>query len=689
MTLIFIAAAAVLCAQTHFVQASEPVSLTLMHTNDLHSHFRAENSALGLGGLARLKTAIDRVRRENPKSLLIDGGDWSEGNIYYNLGAGRETIKMMDHVGYDVAVVGNHDWYNGPDVLLRAIAEADAKMTIIAANVSTKNYPKRADFERLIPPYVIKEVGGLQIAFIGLLTYEFIYDSYFRPIKIEPPFNVAKELAHQLKSCKKPERCADLVIGVSHNSVARNLQLLEIAPDLDGIVSGHQHTKLTQPRMAKRAGRPDGWVIEAGAHGRFLGRMDLKVTPRSGEPGSRARIESFKYKLIQIDSTIPDDQPTLKRVVALENELERIYGPIFHELVGESHVYVGRNATETRMGNLATDAYRDFTRADIGVDQTNLIYGELHEGQKIRTVDVYNVNPGIHNPLTNKSWTVQVLPVKGLNLQALLNVLFASKAVAQRGIVSVSGLEMIYDPMIKTRSRNRPAVLDPGSVQIDMLDALQGYLADDESCTVCKIIIDGQPIQRDKVYTLAAGGGVIEALRFLNGLIPGAFPLDNLKDTGVEDWVAMKDYIRAISPLTKDNVPLEGRVRSAQSDLGISLDDIESRVIRRTSDHVIAKIRVTITNYGVAPSVGSSRIVRLRTNSNGTNLTRDAAWTELGEARSIPALESGKSVTLEWESAIPVFGQLYNASAKMEGLDAEVNHSNDDSNRYFSLSARR
>src|SRR5258708_7814239 len=90
--------------------AGDAVDITIIHTNDLHSHFRAEKTVPGLGGVARIKTAVDRIRKSHPHSVLVDGGDWSDGNIYYNLGAGVESLRMLDWLGYDVAVVGNHDW---------------------------------------------------------------------------------------------------------------------------------------------------------------------------------------------------------------------------------------------------------------------------------------------------------------------------------------------------------------------------------------------------------------------------------------------------------------------------------------------------------------------------------------------------------------------------------------------------
>src|SRR5579885_2216713 len=132
------------------------VPLTIVHTNDLHSHFRPERTVLGLGGIARIKTTIDRIRAEAPNNtLVVDGGDWSEGNAYYMLGTGRETLKTMDLLGYDVAVIGNHDWLNGPDRLLDAIEQAHTHMAFVAANADLSSYPQADRFRRLIPPYVI------------------------------------------------------------------------------------------------------------------------------------------------------------------------------------------------------------------------------------------------------------------------------------------------------------------------------------------------------------------------------------------------------------------------------------------------------------------------------------------------------------------------------------------------------
>ena len=193
-----------------------PVDVTLLHTNDLHSHFRSDKSVLDLGGVARLKTAIDRDRKAAAHSLLVDGGDWSEGNIYYTLGAGLESIRMLDHLGYDVAVVGNHDWLNGADNLLNTIELAQTRVSFVSANLKTDDYGRADEFNQHILPYTIREVGGVRIAFIGLSTYEKIYDQYLKPVLIEDPVNMLEDLAATLKTR------VDAVVVISHNSISNN-----------------------------------------------------------------------------------------------------------------------------------------------------------------------------------------------------------------------------------------------------------------------------------------------------------------------------------------------------------------------------------------------------------------------------------------------------------------------------------
>src|SRR3989344_68915 len=201
--------------------ASNPISIqviSLLHTNDMHSHYRPDPQAPFLGGVARLKTVIDEQRKLNPATLLVDGGDWTEGQLYYYLGAGIESYKMMDRLGYDVAVIGNHDWLNGADVLLDVIEKSKLRTTPVATNVISKGYEREKEFRERVKEFTIREVAGVKIGFFGLLTYEFIYDSFLDPLKISSPFDAAKKMSERLKK----DLGVDYVVAISHNGLAIN-----------------------------------------------------------------------------------------------------------------------------------------------------------------------------------------------------------------------------------------------------------------------------------------------------------------------------------------------------------------------------------------------------------------------------------------------------------------------------------
>lgn len=682
--------AGLLCLPVAIVQAAEPTPLTILLTNDLHSHLRGEKTPLGLGGVARIKTAVDRVRASSPNTLFVDGGDWSEGNIYYTEGAGSEVLKMLDHLTYDAAVVGNHDWYNGVDVLLDVLKATSPKVKLLATNVSTAGYPREGEFRRLILPYTILEVGGIKVAFMGLLTYEFIYDSFFDPIKIKEPFAIARELSTQLK------KQADVVIAISHNSIKLNQGILKAAPEVDFIVGGHDHAKLTKPIIVERRGAKPGWIVEANDWGRYLGRVDLKVTP-APRAQSKATVELVNYALEQMDSSIPEDPETLRRIAVLEARIEGKRGPILHDHVADSEVELARHGQEHLMGNFATDAYRAASGADLALDQSALIYGEIHEGA-VDTVDLFNSNPGIFNPVTEKAWTLHTLPVQGKALSRLLNILYSAKALSQRGL-SFSGAEIVYTPlMLKSREQSSVAFGEP-----DVFAGVRGEPGQDPTANGISIEsfkIQGQPLEPNRTYILAAPGGVVLSLQFLKRLLPGAIPLTLLKDTGMEDWRIMADYLAAHNPLTSDAIPY-GRVRTAAADLGMLHNDVswEPKALD-DKGRMLARVRAVVTNQGLktssAGTANSGPRISLLINRHGVNYALDMAFQEAAPTQALPQLATGESIELVWDNvAIPASLGLYPITVQVRGIESEPNHSNDEVTREFAhgptlaLSARR
>ena len=652
---------------------ADPVAVTLLHTNDLHSHFRPELDVLGLGGIARIKTAVDRVRSATPNTLLLDGGDWSEGNIYYNLGAGVETLRMMDHVGYDVVVVGNHDWLNGPDVLLNALQTAKPSFQIVAANIAVDKYPRAAEFQKLVTPYVIRKVGGVKIAFIGLVTYEFIYDSFFEPVKIQSPLALIKKLAATLK----PQ--VDAIVVISHNQISLNQQLLGTCPDVDLVIGAHDHVQLNKPVFQVRPGHKNpSFIVETGAYGKYLGRVDLKITPRAEATAAGVdTVDLVNYSLTQMDSRIPENPDTLDRLDDLEDSLEEHYGPIFHDHVADSEVEATRSGVESLMGDLVTDAYKGATGADIALDQNNFIYGEFHRGP-LRTVDVYNAIPAIHSPVTDKSWTLHTVPLTGKTIKWLLDLLLQFQGQMHSNLVDAAGLQIVY----LTNSANSANPANSSSPTSFMM-GLGSSSSSSIASSLAAILVNGQPLDEARTYSTAIGGGILEAFKFVNSYFPNTIPMDQVVDTGVEDWRVVLNYIHAMTTLTRDKIQFGDRVQSQSADLGVMSDDITLDPIEQTSKGLHATAHVRITNYGQQSVVVNGQSVRLMLNQNGVDYSNDAILIELAGPQKVKALGARESQDFTWDVVIPADNGIYAVTAKIDGADAEANTSNNEVTRFF------
>jgi len=652
------------------------VPVTIFHTNDLHAHFRPEKTPLALGGIARLKTAIDRGRKDAPNSLLVDGGDWSEGNIYYTEGAGAEVLRMMDRLGYDAAIIGNHDWVNGPDTLLDAIEKAQPKVSLLVSNFDLSEYPRQEEFQKDVLPYVIKEVNGVKIAFIGMATYEFIYNGLIKPIKIIEPFKLARDLAIKLR------KQADAVVVISHNRVLFNEVLLHSAPEIDLVIGAHDHVKLTEPKVVKRSGHSDGWIVEAGCWGKYLGRVDLDIDP-SIKVGDAVRL--VNYHLTQIDKTIPDDRETLKAVVELEKHIESRMGPIFHDHLGDTNIELSREGSESLIGDLVTDGYRKATGAQIGFDIKAFVYGMIHEGA-VTSADAFNANPAVWNPETQRSWNLKTVKLKGKALSLLIKVsslktsfftegVFISGATLQKSLKEPSSS---IDPDNQIMIESHPFFAN----ELFGKAAFVGDLLTTKDAPV--ILIDGKPIDSNQEYSIATGEGMFQTIAFVNSIIPNLIKMDSAVDTGLESWRILADSVAKLSPITLEKLSIEDRVKSSQANLKIFYDDVywepfHSGHSGRTTSAVL---HVRIKNYGEAPSADTGNQITLSTNRNGNNLALTTDLQPLGEAISVPALQPGETRIFSQNIELTEDRKAFSVSVSLQHNDAGA-MTNDSILRYF------
>lgn len=280
-TALFMNAASLSLAEPLLPARPGETLITFLHTNDTHSQIDPvpANDRLypGKGGVARRAILVKRFRRQNPNTLLIDGGDVFQGTPYFNFYRGEVEYKAMSAIGYDAGTLGNHEFDNGVEALAAALRFANF-------DVLSANYDVRGTLlENKVRRYVVRTVGGVRVGLFGLgiSPVGLITPANFKGVTYQDPVAAAREVVATLR---EKERCS-LVVGMSHlgyyaEPKVREVGDSQVAEQVDGIdfiASGHNHTFMERPVSVKQPSGKQTLIFQVGKSGIFVGRVDFKV----------------------------------------------------------------------------------------------------------------------------------------------------------------------------------------------------------------------------------------------------------------------------------------------------------------------------------------------------------------------------------------------------------------------------
>lgn len=315
----FLAGSAGLIALHPFsVEAStNQAHLRIMETTDLHVHvfpydYYADKPRDTVG-LARTATLIQNIRDEATNSLLVDNGDFLQGNpmgdyIAYERGMKEgdlhPIIQAMNTLGFDASTLGNHEFNYGLDFLMKALAGAD--FPVVSANVALELRGDPAKDKTLIPPYVIldhKVTDGsgqehdIKVGLIGFVPPQIMgWDRRHLEGKVQTRdiLETAKAYIPQMK-----EAGADVIVALSHSGIgaADHTDGMENASvplaglgGVDAILTGHSHLVFPSPAYADfegvdvDAGTLMGTPATMGGFwGSHMGLIDLLVEKDGNE----------------------------------------------------------------------------------------------------------------------------------------------------------------------------------------------------------------------------------------------------------------------------------------------------------------------------------------------------------------------------------------------------------------------
>lgn len=517
--------------------------ITILHTSDIHGHYTNTDSPIRLGGIAKLKTEIDFAKQKNDNNLLLDAGDWTEGTLFYTLNSGEANHRLMEAMGYDAIVLGNHEWLVGPKDLYNGFAGADFKIPVLSGNLNLDNLPADIPLKKYIKPYIIKEIGGKKIGILGLSTFEMIFDPFFEPAQVLEPIQAGLKYVKILREVEK----VDAVILLSHLGIEVDKKIAESVPGIDLIVGGHTHILTKKPVYAN--GVP---IVHVGEWAQYLGEYELTIH-------DNGKVELTSHKLHQIDNTIPKNKFIDDFVTTYKKKIESINGNIFDDKIFESKVNLplGATITEDVLANWAVDALRNAGKTETAFDVGQYFRRNIFAGTS-STVDFFNMFPHVWNQSKGKSWTIFNMEVKGETLQQLINLIvkFGQGVKVSNATYHVDG---------------------------------------DESYFVVKDFrISSKRMDTNKFYKISATEGILQAFDFLKraGTDVG---IKNIKDTGIEAWRVIKDHVVSMSPVTTAKAKWEGRVRTIQPDIFVPLEQIE---VNKADDKTVI-IHYKIINAGM------------------------------------------------------------------------------------------
>lgn len=408
------------------------MKLVILHTNDIHGHlapwqgWEGDLKGKTIGGLGVLGGAIAAVRREVAECLLLDAGDLIGDTMVADLTKGMALIEALNHLRYDALTVGNHEPDFGMAVLRERIAEA--KFPVVAANLVADN-----NDSLLTKPYVIKSVGDARVGILGLA-----YPKTSRTTAAQNVTGVKFQAPQPAVHCFLPrlrDEGAEIVIVLSHLGLGGDQQLARSVGGIDVIVGGHSHNRMQD---AERVG--ETLIVQAGAHGSDLGRLDLTI-----ESG---KITGYRHDLILLDRDVvsPDDASDRLAKALLEPHRKAL-----DEVVGQAATWLVRAQTltggkvrkrdeESAIDSIFADILREETKADFAF-LPGVGYGVAIPPGPITAAQLRQLVPHNGKVVTMRLSGARIIAILE---QAVENVFSEDPTVNVGGMIQLSGLRFKY-----------------------------------------------------------------------------------------------------------------------------------------------------------------------------------------------------------------------------------------------------
>ena len=558
------------------VEASaETKQLDVLFTHDTHSHLDSFSTIVNgekkeVGGFAKIKTLINEKKKENPDTLVLDGGDFSMGTLIQTVyDTEAAELRMLGYLGYDVTTFGNHEFdYRSSGLANMLTAAANSKETvpeIVVCNVDWDAMEKdglsdgqkqiREAFETYgVKDYVMVQKGDVKIAVVGVFGKDALECAPTCELSFKDPVEAVKQTVEEIRKNED----ADMIACVSHGgtwedeSKSEDELLAKAVPDLDLIISGHTHSELTEAIQ-----HGNTYIVSCGEYGRNLG--SLSMTQKQD-----GRWDLTSYDLIPVSEDIKPDEATQKRIDKLMDKVDTNYladfGYTRKEVLAQNDVEfnsleeMGTKHEELNLGDIMSDAYvyavenseyYDGDPVDVAVVPSGTVRDTYTKGD-ITVEDVYNsFSLGIGKdgvagyPLINA-----YLTGKELKLAAEVDASVSDFMTTAR--LYCSGLNFTYNP-------HRMILNKVTDCYLTRADGERTEIQDDKLYHVVTDLYTGQML-----------GSVMKMSYGLLSLEPkdkDGKPIENLEDQAIMEgdrelkaWDAIARYMQSFDDTDGDGI---------------------------------------------------------------------------------------------------------------------------------------
>ncbi|AEI52191.1 bifunctional metallophosphatase/5'-nucleotidase [Runella slithyformis] len=485
--------------------------ITFLQTTDVHCQLHAhdelfwENDQLTFrkaGGYAHVATALDALRKENPaNTLTIDTGDMFQGSLLSVKTTGRAFVPLLNALSYDMYLPGNWEVVYYKKNMQKLLGG------LLAPKVCTNMYHDLGDGKKgelIFQPYQIVNRLGIKIGFLG-------YIDPLVPLRQSPLYSKGilytkpeENLKEYVELLKEQEQC-DFIIILSHLGLSQQIALGN-HPDcksVDYIFGADTHERVRKPIQAEYTK-----IVEPGAFGSFVGRLDLKV--------ENGKIVKESYQLIEVN---PQKYPAKKEITALIEELEKPYKEEINKVIGYSTLPLYRNfVVENTIDTMIVDALKWKVNADVVLSNGFRFCPPRTAGKdgKIAITEgyLYDMLPVDSTIRTGTATGAQLLEW----LEKELQNVFAQDASKRFGgwLIRFKGMQVEFKAFERVGRR------------------------------VQKVVIAGQLLDPQKEYTLCAcerDGDPEDMLCRMRGI-------KNAQNTAFTLHSMMKEYLKEFSPVT-------------------------------------------------------------------------------------------------------------------------------------------